>query len=188
MTVRHNDHDGDEARLQVRLISSREANAFVAAIHRHHGPVRGHKFAIAVADATGVVHGVAIAGRPVARLLDNGCHLEVLRVATDGTPNACSKLYAATARAGVAIGYRRSDIVTYTLATETGRSLRAAGWVPVAVTSGASWDRPGRRRGDKHPTAPKVRWHAALPTTATPLTLDPAGTNPRAGRPVEEQA
>jgi hypothetical protein len=149
--------------LVLRPISLRKANQFVVAVHRHHGPVRGHKFAVAVEDAESVVRGVAIAGRPVARLLDTGWRLEVLRVATDGTANACSILYGAVARAGVAIGYRREDILTYTLAAEPGTSLRAAGWVPVAITRGASWDRPTRRRADKHPTGDKVRWHAARP-------------------------
>lgn len=158
-----------ELGLHIHPVSLRAANEFVAVHHRHHGPVRGHKFAVAVADSRGAVCGVAIAGRPVARLLDSGWRLEVLRVATDGTPNACSMLYGAVARAGVAIGYRREDILTYTLATETGASLRAAGWVPVATTNGSSWDRPTRRRTDKHPTTNKVRWHAARPCTAAGL-------------------
>jgi hypothetical protein len=146
-------------------MSLREANRFVAAVHRHHGPVRGHKFALAVEDVDGVLRGVAIAGRPVSRKLDTGWRLEVLRVATDGAPNACSMLYAAVARAGVAIGYRRQDILTYTLAAEPGTSLRAAGWVPVAITTCATWDRPSRPRSDKHPVVDKIRWHAA-PATA----------------------
>ncbi|MGH9209049.1 MAG: XF1762 family protein [Acidimicrobiales bacterium] len=156
----------DTARLRVRPIGLRDANRFVADHHRHHGPVRGHKFAVAVADQDGVVRGVAIAGRPVARRLDTGWRLEVLRVATDGTPNACSILYGAVARAGAAIGYRRQDILTYTLATENGASLRAAGWVPVAAVDGASWDRPSRRRTDKHPTGDQIRWHAGPPSCA----------------------
>ena len=35
--------------------------------------------------------GVAICGRPVARYLDDGLTLEILRCCTDGTYNACSK-------------------------------------------------------------------------------------------------
>jgi hypothetical protein len=152
--------------LRLRPITLREANRFVATVHRHHGPVRGHKFALAVEDPDCLIRGVAIAGRPVARLLDTSWRLEILRVATDGTTNASSMLYAAVARAGVAIGYRREDILTYTLATEPGSLLRAAGWVPVSITTGASLDRPTRRRTDKHPTSSKIRWHAARPITA----------------------
>lgn len=118
---------------------------------------------------------MAIAGRPIARLLDDGTHLEVLRVATDGTANACSLLYGAVARAGTAVGYRRADIVTYTLATEPGTSLRAAGWVPIAHSPGHTWHRANRIRVDRHPTVDKIRWHAARPDLATVLDLTTVG-------------
>lgn len=157
--------------LLLRPVTLRQANAFVADHHRHHGSVRGHKFAIGVADDRGVLRGVAVTGRPVARLLDDGTHLEVLGVATDGTPNACSLLYGAVARAGASIGYRRADILTYTLATEPGTSLRAAGWVPIAHTRAQSWDRPARRRHDPSPPADRIRWHAACPDLGTVLDL-----------------
>src|SRR5208282_299435 len=83
-----------------------EANEFVRRHHRHHHPVVGHKFALACAT-NGEVHGVAIVGRPVARMLQDGETLEVVRVATDGFKNACSALYAASWRAARAMGYRR---------------------------------------------------------------------------------
>ena len=147
--------------LCIRPIGLRAANAFVAAYHRHHGPARGHKFSISVADSRGAVHGVAIAGRPVARRLDDGSHLEVLRVCTDGTPNACSMLYGAVRRIALAMGYRPEEIITYTLDTESGASLRAAGWQLEGPTGGGSWDRPSRSRVDAHPTGRKLRWRAA---------------------------
>lgn len=149
------------AQLILVPVSLREANAFVEKVHRHHGPTRGHKFAVAVGSPDGVMRGVAIAGRPVARQLDDGVTLEVLRVATDGTPNACSKLYGAVRRAGIAMGYPPRRIITYTLATESGRSLHAAGWIRDGVTKAESWDRAARPRTDKHPTEAKVRWRAA---------------------------
>jgi len=157
--------------LVLRPVSLGEANRFVADHRRHHEPVRGHKFAIAVADSQGTTRGVAIAGHPVARLLDDGLHLKALRVATDGTPNACPLLYAAVARAGAAIGSRRADIITYTLATEPGTSLRAAGWVPIAHTRGQAWSRQSRPRVDHHPIVDKIRWHAARPLLAPVLDL-----------------
>ena len=92
-------------------ISLKEANAFVAAHHRHHKPVTGHKFSIGCA-AEGRLVGVAIVGRPVSRYLDNGLTLEVTRLCTTGEKNACSMLYSAAARAAKAIGYRK--IITYT--------------------------------------------------------------------------
>lgn len=136
----------------------RAANAYVLQHHRHHKSSRGHKFSVAVVDGTGKIRGVAIAGRPVARMLQDGKTLEVLRVCTDGCRNACSALYAAVARAAKAMGYLR--IITYILATESGASLKAAGWRPVKDVSGESWDRPSRARVDKHPTIDKVRWEA----------------------------
>lgn len=69
----------------------REANEFVDRHHRHNKPTVGCKFALGAAQ-DGKLVGVAIAGRPVCRRLDDGKTLEVLRVATDGTPNACSFL------------------------------------------------------------------------------------------------
>ena len=78
--------------LDLTPINLDEANAFVAAHHRHHKPVPGAKFCLAVSEGD-KVRGVAIVGRPVARLLDNGWTLEVNRVCTDGARNACSMLY-----------------------------------------------------------------------------------------------
>lgn len=138
-----------------------EANAFVGEEHRHHGPTVGHKFSVGVADHNGVLRGVAIAGRPVARGHDHKTVLEVTRLATDGSKNACSILYAAVARAACALGYRRQDVITYTLASEPGTSLRAAGWVLDGEVKGRSWDTPSRRRTDSHPTVDKLRWRAA---------------------------
>ena len=78
---------------------------FVAAHHRHHKPVIGHKFSIAVSE-NGIVRGVAMVGRPVSRRLDDGWTLEVSRCCTDGASNACSMLYGAAWRAAKALGYR----------------------------------------------------------------------------------
>lgn len=135
-----------------------EAAAFVKQHHRHHRPGPGGKFAVAVADESGTIRGVAIAGRPVARMSHDGWTLEVTRVATDGCPNACSALYGAAWRAARALGYRR--LVTYTLATEPGTSLHAAGWRLIGEAGGGSWSRADRPRVDKHPTQRKFRWEA----------------------------
>jgi hypothetical protein len=84
--------------------------------------------------------------------------LEVLRVATDGTANACSMLYGAAWRAARALGWRK--LITYTLVSEPGTSLRAAGWRVVGVVRGRSWDCASRPRVDRHPTLDKQRWEA----------------------------
>jgi hypothetical protein len=135
-----------------------EANEFVRRYHRHHRPVVGHKFSLAVVDEADNIRGVAIVGRPVSRELDNGLTLEVTRVATDGCPNACSALYGACRRATFALGYKR--LVTYILKTEPGTSLKAAGWKLIGAAGGGSWNCPSRPRVDTHPTQTKLRWEA----------------------------
>lgn len=155
--------------LRVVPTTLREANAYVAAHHRHHKPVRGCKFVLAVVDSHDKVRGVAIVGRPVARNLDDGVTAEVLRCCTDGARNACSMLYGSAWRAARAIGFRR--MVTYTLPAEGGASLRASGAQLVATTDGGSWSRPSRERVDRHPLDPKSRWEwsaAAAPAPSTP--------------------
>jgi hypothetical protein len=131
--------------LKIVPISLYEANAFVEAHHRHHEPVVGHKFSIAVADGD-KVHGVAIVGRPVARGADDGWTLEVARCCTDGAKNACSMLYGAAWRAAKARGFRR--LITYTLQDESGASLRAVGWRLVGQRGGGNWNTPARPRID----------------------------------------
>lgn len=145
-----------KGRMVIIPIPLDEANAFVLQHHRHHPPVVGHRFSLGVADEDGIVRGVAIVGRPVARMMDDGLTLEVTRVATDGFPNACSALYGAAWRAARAMGYRK--IITYTLQSEVGSSVKAAGWVCVGEVGGGSWNRDGRPRVDKHPTQIKLRW------------------------------
>lgn len=140
-------------RLRHVRIKLDEANAFVAAHHRHHRPVVGHLFSIGAALGDKIV-GVAIIGRPVARMRDDGETAEVTRLCTDGTKNACSFLYGAAARATFALGFKR--IGTYILATEPGTSLTGAGWRLVGEVRGRSWSCPSRPRVDKHPTQAKL--------------------------------
>ena len=132
-----------------------EANAFVAALHRHHPPVVGHKFSLgAVKD--GELVGVVIVGRPVARLRDDGATLEVTRLCTNGVKNACSFLYGAAARACFALGYKR--IGTYTMPDEGGASLRASGWKLIAETPGRAWKHTDGPRTNAHPLGTKWLW------------------------------
>lgn len=146
--------------LCLRPVTIRGARAFVAEHHRHHRAPAGGLFAVGVARGEGLV-GVAIIGRPVARGLDDGATAEVTRVAVlPDVRNACSMLYGAAWRAARALGYRR--MVTYTMSTEPGTSLRAAGWRPVARTEGGEWSRPSRPRARAtFPTIPKIRWEVA---------------------------
>ncbi len=147
-----------------------EAALFVSRHHRHHKPPLSHKFSIAVADECGTVRGVAIVGRPISRHQDDGWTMEVLRVATDGTQNACSMLYSRARRVTFALGYRR--LITYILQTEPGTSLKAAGWRLIGERKGGRWSRQERPRVDDHPTIPKLLWEApssvSSPRTVTP--------------------
>lgn len=142
-------------------VSFRTACGFVAMHHRHHKPPVGCKFVIGVADAGGVLRGVAIIGRPVARMADDGMTLEVTRTATDGTPNTNSMLYGAARRATFALGYRR--LVTYTQAGESGSSLRAVGWRVVAERPARpGWTCPSRPRDDHGvDRIPRTLWEAS---------------------------
>lgn len=133
--------------LRVVPVRFRAACGFVRMWHRHHQPPVGHVFSLGVADDGGVLRGVAIVGRPVARHFDDGLTLEVTRTATDGSRNANSMLYGAAWRAGRALGYRR--LVTYTQEGESGSSLRAAGWRVIAERPArGGWDTPSRPRGE----------------------------------------
>ena len=145
-----------QPKLTVVPSSLREASIFIRRHHRHHKPPRGQKFAIAVADESGIVRGVAVVGRPNARHLDNGFVAEVLRLATDECPNACSCLYAACWRACRAMGYLR--MITYILKDEPGTSLLAAGARCIGEAGGGSWSRQSRPRVDEHPLQLKLRW------------------------------
>ena len=106
--------------MHVAPISFREASAYINQHHRHHRATVGCKFCISVVGDDGMVHGVAVCGRPVSRYLDDGYTLEINRVCTDGTRNACSMLYGAATRIAKEMGYRK--VITYTLASEDGAS------------------------------------------------------------------
>ncbi|MCD8148749.1 MAG: hypothetical protein LUE92_04105 [Clostridiales bacterium] len=142
--------------LELTPVTLREANDFVSQHHRHHKPTVGHKFSIGVKE-DGILVGVAICGRPVSRRLDDGKTLEVSRLCTDGTKNACSMLYGAAYRAARAMGYRR--VVTYILESEPGTSLKAAGYHCEGRAGGLEWN--GKRKpkdAGQYPHEMKTRW------------------------------
>lgn len=157
--------NGGRTMLTIRPITLRDANAYVAANHRHNMPTNGHKYSIACYDGDRLC-GVAIAGRPVARKLDDGLTVEIMRVCTDGTRNACSILYGACSRCAREMGYKR--VITYTLVSESGASLRAAGFKQMCIGGGTSWNVPSRPREEtqltlfgeerKYPDELKIRW------------------------------
>lgn len=147
-------------RLQVRPCTLKQANALVGTLHRHHQPVRGHRFSLAV-YAGSILAGVAICGRPVARMCDAYTTLEITRCATDGTRNAISKLYGAVCRAAKAMGYQQ--VQTYTLPEEGGASLKASGFQFAGEAGGGDWNRESKpnRRKDQ-PMERKWKWTRTL--------------------------
>lgn len=153
--------------LRLVHVELKAANAFVRKYHRHHDEVQGHRFSIGAVLHRQLV-GVAIIGRPV-----GGQHpqdwAEVTRLCTDGTKNASSFLYAASARAAFALGFYR--IQTYILDRETGLTLRAAGWQFDRMSHPVGWHHDGPRPArnvPKHLSGPKKLWYKALAFSAPP--------------------
>lgn len=152
--------------LELVPMSLTEARAFIALHHRTHKRLNViARFAVGAARDRDVV-AAAITGNPKARALQDGWTAEVVRVcsidarpAGDHASCACSMLYAASWRAARALGFRRA--VTYTLPSDGGVSLRAAGWTLVGEAGGGSWSRRERPRVDEHPTQVKLRWERA---------------------------
>lgn len=141
--------------LELVPITLKEANFFVEQHHRHHKPVTGHKFSIAASDGEKIV-GVAIVGRPVSRYLDDGWTLEVNRLCTDGTKNACSFLYSAAWRAAKNMGYKK--LITYILQSENGASLKASGRKCVGEAGGKRWTGKRRPEVDLYPAQMKLKF------------------------------
>ncbi len=141
--------------LDLRPITLRDAARFVNTNHRHLSAPRGWRFGVGLWKDNALV-GVAVAGRPIARKNDDGFTLEVTRNCTDGTRNACSRLYGAIRRAARALGYRR--LITYTRLGESGASLRAAGFRITHSTRAEQWHRETRPRTSNHLSESKTAW------------------------------
>ncbi len=144
----------------------REANDFVEQWHRHSARTSndGGKFAIGL-EHDGQLVGVAIVGRPIARLLHEEGAAELLRLCTSpaAPKGAGSKLYARARRIWQLMGGTKFH--TYTWADESGASMRGAGLkTPAAVVEGEQWDREARPRKRRAVyDERKVRWTEALP-------------------------
>lgn len=140
-------------KLQIVPIFQDEAFAFIEQYHRHHKKPIGSVFQVGIAIDDKIV-GVAVVGRPNGRMQQNGFTLEVTRLCTDGTLNACSMLYAACWRISRELGYLK--LITYILNTEPGTSLKASGWALIGERGGGSWSSKNRPRVDKHPLQKKL--------------------------------
>lgn len=145
--------------LEIRPCDFKTAQDFVRENHRHNKPPPGHKFSIACYNGDKLV-GVCMVGRPVGRYLDDGMTLEVNRCCTDGTQNACTKLYGAAIRVAKALGYKR--IYTYTLQSEPGTSLKASNWICDGEAGGTHWTGIRYEQTELQIGEMKVRWHKDL--------------------------
>jgi len=143
----------------------REAKRRVKQWHRKLEDIQGGMFAAGVA-VNGELRGVAVAGNGPRVWNDTG-RLVISRVAVEeqddgkGTPNACSRLYAALARAAEALGWR--EVWTYTLPSEPGSSTKGAGFERIGLTDeNADHSRKSRPRKPPVLKGPKVRWRKIL--------------------------
>jgi hypothetical protein len=144
--------------MEIRPITFREASDFINRNHRHHKATVGCKFCIGLYNGEKLI-GSAVCGRPVSRYLDNGLTCEINRVCTDGTKNACSMLYGACCRIAKEMGYKK--IITHTLESENGASLKASNFEYEGIAGGTHWT-GSRDKGQKIPHEMKKRWSRTL--------------------------
>lgn len=144
--------------MKIRPITFKQACEFINAQHRHHKSTVGCKFSVGLFEDKKMV-GCAACGRPVSRYLDDGLTLEINRLCTDGTKNACSMLYGACCRIAKEMGYKK--IITYTLESENGASLKASNFEYEGIAGGTHWT-GSRDKGQKIPHEMKKRWSRTL--------------------------
>lgn len=140
--------------MDIRPVTFRQASDYINQHHRHHRATVGCKFCIGLYEGEKLI-GCAVCGRPVSRYLDDGLTCEINRVCTDGTRNACSMLYGACCRTAKAMGYRQ--IITYTLESESGTSLKASNFLDDGIAGGEIWTGK-RKRNNGVPQEKKRRW------------------------------
>lgn len=145
--------------LVAQPVSVNQASRYIGKYHRHTRKPRFFQFAIG-ASLEGQLVGVAIVGRPIARHLDDGKTLEVRRLCTNGTRNACSFLYARCVRIAKELGF--VSLITYTLQSESGDSLRAVGARVVCKigkrTKMRQWNNRMNRIEHEVVSSAKLRW------------------------------
>jgi hypothetical protein len=158
-------------KLKLKPIFRKDAQSFIARHHRHNIPSISSIFNVGL-EQDGELVGVAMVGLPKARKLMDGETLEVTRTCVSGeVKNANSMLYGACARAAAALGW--GQLITYTLPSESGASLKAAGWVKDEGEYGgnvAGWQSERNRHNsakdmfgaERIPDGPKLRWRKRL--------------------------
>lgn len=145
--------------LIVRPIELYDANEFIDRLHRHHWAMKTHRFSLGVYFGARLC-GVAVCQRPGNQNVDYQRVIEVARLCTDGTKNACSILYGACARVAKEMGYEK--IQTFVLESEPAVTLRAAGWVDEGTVPATPWNTKRKTddaiRLDLNSDEDKQRW------------------------------
>lgn len=150
---------GGDVKLTIRPITCAQAKKWIYDHHRHSQPQQGQMWSICAMRGDELV-GVAVCGRPTNVTMQQRGYLEIIRVCVlEGVEGCCSMLYSRCRRIGQLMGYER--FCSYTLPSESGSSLRAAGFDCVAKVRGGSWNRKGRTRTDKHLIQDRLRWESA---------------------------
>jgi hypothetical protein len=155
-------------------ITLRRANDFVQEFHRHNKRTSrdGGKFAIGTGTEECGLVGVAIVGNPLSATYMDGFTAEVLRTCSrpEAPKNVNSFLYGACWRAWRAMGGKR--LITYTLKSESGVSLRAAGWRVVGETRPVAdgWRKKDHLAREWQPIygQQKFRWEKAAAPSQEP--------------------
>ena len=123
--------------MEIRPITFKQSCEFINKNHRHHRATVGCKFCVGLYEKNELI-GCAVCGRPVSRFYDDGLTCEINRVCVlDGHKNACSMLYGACCRIAKNMGYKK--IITYTLKSESGISLKASNFVNEGIAGGEHW-------------------------------------------------
>lgn len=143
-----------------------QAKAYIRAHHRHNKRFCGDLFRVGcVAEGEVEMAGVAVVGRPVSRETQHRepqtCELLRLCVREGAPRNVASFLLGAVRRAAWALGYTK--VITYTLKSESGASLRAAGYRTVGERPARpGWDASSRPRdNDDYLSTDRLLWEAA---------------------------
>lgn len=116
--------------LNVKPITIKAANEFIKGFHRHHRPTirNSGRWALEAIDSAGKTVGVVIAGNPVSATYMDGETIELTRlcVKEDAPKGTCSFLLSRCCKIWRAMG--GTKLITYTLSSESGASLKGAGW------------------------------------------------------------
>lgn len=143
-------------RFSAKHVTFRTANAFIAEHHRHHRPPQGGIVCLGLWQGDTLV-GVGVLGRPVARMADDGVTAEITRLCVlPEARHAASALIGRLRRVAQSLGYER--VISYTLPSEGGASLRATGAEHRGAAGGGEWSRPSRPRAAATVPETKARW------------------------------